>query len=256
MHDPSFVGNFIRQVVARSVVCAVLLVFGLVGRAVVNAGEMTKAPAPLASVAVKVEAVAKGLVHPWALQFLPDGRMVVTERPGRMRLIDKAGRLSAPIAGVPGVAANGQGGLLDLALDPNFAANGLIYWTYAEPRGVDTNGTTVARAKLVFEGEGGKLIDVKVIFRQLPSGSGGLHFGSRLAFGRDGTLFVGLGERYQKDRAQDVSNHYGKIVRITTDGATPGDNPFVGRADVKSEIWSYGHRNIQSAAIHPVTGKL
>jgi aldose sugar dehydrogenase len=221
-----------------------------------QAGDITKAPLPPKRVATKVEVVAKGLVHPWALQFLPDGRMLVTERPGRMRLVDRAGQLSPPIDGVPKVASDGQGGLLDVALDPKFSENGLIYWTYAEPRGGETNGTTVARGKLSFVGTSGRLEDVKVIFRQMPTGSGGLHFGSRIAIARDGMLFVGLGERYQKDRAQELSNHYGKIVRITNEGAPPADNPFIGRSGAKTEIWSYGHRNIQSAAIHPESGKL
>jgi aldose sugar dehydrogenase len=244
---------------------------GLVAAPRAIAGDITKAPAPAKSVAVKVETIAKGLEHPWALQFLPDGRMLVTERPGRLRIVDKSGKLLAPIIGVPGVAASGQGGLLDLALDPNFATNRLIYWTFAEPRGIDTNGTSVARGELVFDGEGGRLDKIKIIFRQLPAASGGLHFGSRLAFARDGSLFVALGERYQKDRAQDLANHFGKVVRITPDGGVPKDNPFVGppslspssanqpsrsNADRRAEIWSYGHRNIQSAAIHPVTGKL
>jgi aldose sugar dehydrogenase len=220
------------------------------------AGDITKAPAPATRIAVKVETVAKGLVHPWGLQVLPDGRMLVTERPGRLRIVAANGTVSTPIRGLPGVAANGQGGLLDVALDPKFATNGLIYWTYAEPRGLDTNGTSVARGKLVFEGAAGRVDNATVIFRQMPAASGGLHFGSRLAFAPDGTLFVALGERYQKERAQDLATHFGKVVRINSDGSVPTDNPFVGRDGVKIEIWSYGHRNVQAAAIHPTTGKL
>jgi glucose/arabinose dehydrogenase len=219
------------------------------------AAEITNAPAAPTS-RIKVETVAKGLVHPWALQFLPDGRMLVTERPGRMRLIGKDGRPSPPLEGVPKVVAQNQGGLLDVALSPDFAQSGLIYFTYSEPRGGWRNGTSLARAKLVHGGDGGRLEDVKVIFLQEPATSGGLHFGSRLAFATDGTLFVTLGERYQRDYAQDLSRHWGKVIRINPDGSTPKDNPFVGRDQVRPEIWSYGHRNPQSAAIHPETGKL
>jgi glucose/arabinose dehydrogenase len=221
------------------------------------AAEQTRAPQPAQKVAVKVETVARGLVHPWGLQLLPDGAMLVTERPGRLRLVAKDGRLSAPVAGVPTVVAAGQGGLLDVALDPRFAENGLVYLSYAEPRGGGANGTAVARGRLAREGNGGKLENVEVVFRQQPNGSGALHFGSRLAFARDGSLFVTLGERYQaKDKAQDLSTHYGKVVRILPDGSVPKDNPFARRAGALPEIWSYGHRNPQSAAIHPATGKL
>jgi aldose sugar dehydrogenase len=218
--------------------------------------EQTRAPVPAAIVPVKVETVAKGLEHPWGLQFLPGGRMLVTERPGRLRIVGEDGKISPPITGLPRVAANGQGGLLDVVLDPGFVRNRFIYWSYAEPRGLDTNGTTVARGQLVIEGAGARVEDVKVIFRQDPAASGGLHFGARMAFGGDGTLFVALGERYQRDKAQDLSNHYGKVVRLNVDGAVPANNPFVGRNGVRPEIWSYGHRNMQAAAIHPVTGKL
>jgi glucose/arabinose dehydrogenase len=217
--------------------------------------EITAAPAAPKS-QIKVETVAKGLAHPWALQFLPDGQMLVTERPGRMRLITKEGRLSSPLQGVPEVVAQNQGGLLDLALSPDFPQSGLIYFTYSEPRGASRNGTALARAKLVPGGDAGRLDEVKVIFRQEPSASGGLHFGSRLAFAADGTLFVTLGERFQRDYAQDLSRHWGKVIRINPDGSAPKDNPFAGRDKAQPEIWSFGHRNPQSAAIHPITGKL
>jgi glucose/arabinose dehydrogenase len=220
-----------------------------------GAAEITNAPAAPRS-QVKVETVAKDLSHPWALQFLPGGRMLVTERPGRMRLIGKDGRPSPPLEGVPEVVAQNQGGLLDAALSPDFAQSGLIYFTYSEPRGGWRNGTSIARAKLVHSGDGGRLDDVKVIFRQEPAASGGLHFGSRIAIATDGTLFVTLGERYQRDYAQDLSRHWGKVIRINPDGTVPKDNPFVGRDGARAEIWSYGHRNPQSAAIHPETGKL
>ena len=201
---------------------------------------------------VRVETVARGLEHPWALAFLPDGRMLVTERPGRLRIVDQSGRISEPLAGVPQVQASGQGGLLDVALDPGFAANRLLYLSFAEP-GEGGAGTAVARGRL---GEGG-LEEVRVIYRQQPKVEGGNHFGSRLAFTRDGKLFVTQGERAgYREQAQDLSNHLGKVVRIEADGSVPADNPFVGRAGVRPEIWSYGHRNMQAAAIHPETGQL
>jgi glucose/arabinose dehydrogenase len=201
---------------------------------------------------VRVETVARGLEHPWALEFLPDGRMLVTERPGRLRIVDRSGRISQPLAGVPEVEVGGQGGLLDVALDPGFAENRLVYLSYAELREGGA-GTTVARGRL---GEG-RLEDVRVIYRQQPKVEGGNHFGSRLVFTRDGKLFVTQGDRFgYRERAQDLSNHLGKIVRVEADGSVPDDNPFVGRAGALPEIWSYGHRNIQAAAIHPETGQL
>ena len=220
------------------------------------AAQQTKAPPVKTKVAVKAETFAKGLVHPWGMAFLPDGRVLVTERPGRMRLISKAGQPSPPLKGVPQVFASGQGGLLDVVVNPDFASSGLITFSYSEPRGQGANGTTVARAKLSGDEDAARLDDVKVIFRQEPATSGGLHFGSRLAFARDGNLFVTLGERFQRDKAQDLGNHYGKVVRIRPDGSVPPDNPFVNKAGAKPEIWSYGHRNLQSAAINPATGKL
>jgi glucose/arabinose dehydrogenase len=200
---------------------------------------------------IKVETVAKGLDHPWGLVFLPDGEMLVTERPGTLRRVAKDGTVSKPLSGVPKVVAMGQGGLLDVALDPEFSSNRLVYLTYSEP-GEGGASTAVARGKL---GESG-LDDVEVIFRQEPKVEGGNHFGSRLAFAPDGTLFVTLGERFQFDPAQDLASDLGKIVRINPDGSIPKDNPFVGKENARPEIWSYGHRNPQGAAIHPETGKL
>jgi glucose/arabinose dehydrogenase len=201
---------------------------------------------------VRVEAVARGLEHPWALAFLPDGRIIVTERPGRVRIVDRSGQISGPLAGVPAVYANGQGGLLDVALDPSFAENRLVYLSYAEP-GEGGAGTAVARGRL---GEG-RLENVAVIYRQQPKVEGDNHFGSRLVFTRDGKLFVTQGDRFaHREKAQDLSVHLGKIVRINPDGSVPDDNPFVKRAGAKPEIWSYGHRNVQAAALHPETGQL
>ena len=201
---------------------------------------------------VRAETVAAGLEHPWALAFLPDGLILVTERPGRLRIVDANGRLSAPLGGVPQVLARGQGGLLDVALDPRFAENRLVYLSYAEP-GEGGAGTAVARGRL---GEG-RLENVQVIYRQQPKLEGAGHFGSRLVFGTDGTLFVTQGDRQRyRDRAQDLSQGMGKVVRINSDGSIPRDNPFVGREGARPEIWSYGHRNVQAATLHPETGQL
>jgi len=209
-------------------------------------------PTPVKA-AVRVETVARGLEYPWALAFLPDGRMLVTERPGRLRIVERDGRISDPLAGVPQVLARGQGGLLDVALDPRFADNRLVYLSYAEPGAGGTAGTAVARGRL----GGGRLEDVRVIYQQQPKVRGAAHFGSRLVFARDGTLFVTQGDRFAyRDGAQDLSVGIGKIVRINPDGSVPRDNPFVGRPDARPEIWSYGHRNVQSAALHPRTGQL
>jgi glucose/arabinose dehydrogenase len=177
--------------------------------------------------------------------------MLVTERTGALRRVSKDGNVSEPLAGVPKVDTEGQGGLLDVALDPDFPANALVYLSYVEP-GPKGSATAVARGKLTDQG----LTDVKVIFRQVPEVKNGYHFGSRLAFGKDGKLFITLGERFKFDPAQDLSNTLGKIVRINPDGSVPSDNPFLGQKDAQPEIWSYGHRNVQGAAINPETGKL
>ena len=208
---------------------------------------------PTVSDRVQFTTIASGLEHPWSLAFLPDGRMLVTERPGRLRYVTMKGEVSEPIAGVPAVHAVEQGGLLDVVLDPDFSANSTIYLSYAEPGDGDVNGTAVARAKL----DGARLTGLQVIFRQLPKVKSNYHFGSRLVFARDGNLFVTLGERYsERDSAQDLGTHLGKIVRITKDGKVPADNPFVGRAGALPEIWSLGHRNVQGATLDPTTGRL
>ena len=203
---------------------------------------------------LKVDTIAKGLVNPWALAFLPDGGMLVTERPGRIRIVAKDGTLSSPLANVPKVFAVSQGGLLDLVLDRNFAQNKNIYFSYAEP--FDGGGrTALARAKL--DADTPKLDDVKVIYRQEGPASRGNHFGGRIAQSADGNIFLTNGEHFtDRDKAQTLDNDLGKIVRITPDGAAPKDNPFVGKFGARPEIWSYGHRNIQAAAINPRTGKL
>ncbi|GHD60561.1 PQQ-dependent sugar dehydrogenase [Jeongeupia chitinilytica] len=200
--------------------------------------------------------VARGLAHPWGLAFLPDGRMLVTERPGRLRIVTTSGVVSPPVTGVPDVYAAGQGGLLDVALDPIFADNRLVYLSYAEAGRTGQAGTAVARGRLVENDGKAWLEGLQVIFRQLPKVDGSVHFGSRLVFAGDGTLFVTLGERYQRDKAQDLGTHLGKVVRIWPDGRIPADNPFAGRKDALPEIWSYGHRNPQGAALRPGTGAL
>lgn len=207
--------------------------------------------AATASGRLAVEQIATGLDHPWGIAYLPDGRALVTERAGRLRLLGVDNKLSEPLAGVPAVQARGQGGLLDVALDPDFSTNRVIYFSYAEA-GDGGASTALARAEL---GQG-KLDNVTVIFRQQPKVSGNGHFGGRIVFSRQGHLFLTTGDRQKLDPAQDLMSHLGKVIRLNRDGSVPADNPFVGRTDAKPEIWSYGHRNIQGAAIEPRTGDL
>lgn len=203
-----------------------------------------------------VQTIASGLENPWGLAFLPDGRMLVTERAGRLRIVSRNGTVSGPVAGLPPVLASGQGGLLDVALAPDFEASRLVYLSYAEPR-EGASGTSVARGRLIEDAGNARLENVDVIFRQQPAVSGSGHYGSRLVFGRDGTLFVTLGDRQsQRARAQDLSTHLGKVVRLLPDGGVPDDNPFIKTAGARPEIWSYGHRNPQGAALDPATGRL
>jgi glucose/arabinose dehydrogenase len=200
---------------------------------------------------VDVLTVVSGLEHPWSLAFLPDGRMLVTERPGRLRLLAADGRMSPPLQGVPIAVARGQGGLLDIALDPDFTENQWLYLSFSEA-GDGGVGTSVYRA--VFDGE--RLHDGQVIFRQEPKLQGGAHFGSRLVFDRAGHLFVTTGDRMNWPNVQRLDRGQGKLYRIWPDGRIPDDNPFVGRADAIASIWSYGHRNAQGATLHPDTGEL
>jgi glucose/arabinose dehydrogenase len=227
----------------------------MLGLSMPLAAQTTKTPPVKTGQAIKVETFAKGLVHPWGMAFLPDGRLLVTERPGRLRIVSKDGTLSAPLQGTPKVYASGQGGLLDVQLGPDFASSGLIYLSYADPRDGSRNGTSVARAKLVTEGDGGRLEQVQVIFRQEPSYASSHHFGSRIVFTRDGSLFVTLGERFSaREEAQNPGNHLGKLVRIMPDGGPYSGNPK--KDGWRPEIWSIGHRNVQGAALNPATGKL
>ncbi|MGN6572328.1 MAG: PQQ-dependent sugar dehydrogenase [Pseudolabrys sp.] len=204
---------------------------------------------------IAVTTVASHIDHPWSLAFLPDGRMLVTERPGRMRIVDKSGKASEPLGDVPKVFARGQGGLLDVILDRGFAQNRTIYFSYAEP--FDGGGrTAVARAALE-SGDAPRLTSLRVIYRQHGPASRGNHFGGRIVQTGDGNLFVTNGEHFtDRDMAQTLDNDLGKIVRITPDGAAPKDNPFVGRPGARPEIWSYGHRNPQGLTLNPADGSL
>ncbi len=218
-----------------------------------EARTLTKAAA-LPATKLKVETLTSGLEYPWGLQFLPDGRMLVTERPGRLRIVTKDGRLSPPIAGVPQVVARQQGGLLDIALATDFATSGTIFLGYSEPREGGRNGTAVMRAKLELAADGsGKLTGGTVVFRQKPDSTGGYHFGCRIVVNADGSLFITLGDRYSlRDEAQNASNHIGKVVRITADGKPfPGNPKFNGggRDGWAPEVWSIGHRNVQGATL-------
>lgn len=200
---------------------------------------------------VALNAVAQGLDTPWALAFLPDGRMVVTERSGALRIVDEQGGVSDPVANVPEVYAQGQGGLLDVALSPDFAEDARIFLSYAEATSSGAR-TAVARAELDLEGL--RLNDVTPIFAQRDAPSGAQHFGSRLVFADDGTLFITTGDRnHERELAQDLGSHLGKILRVHVDGSVPADNPFVDQEGALPEIWSYGHRNVQGAALHPET---
>jgi len=204
---------------------------------------------------VTVSTLADGLRNPWALAFLPGGKdMLVTERPGNLRLVNAEGKVGPPISGVPKVWAEGQGGLLDVVLSPEFGKDHTVYLSFAEEGSDGKAGTAVGRGQLTEDRA--RLENFTVIFRQQPKLSVGNHFGSRLVFDRDGYLFIALGENNQRPTAQDLDKLQGKIVRILPDGEVPKDNPFVGKDNVRPEIWSFGHRNQQGAALNPWTGKL
>jgi len=216
----------------------------------------TRAPGVKTEQAMSHTVVASGLVHPWGLAALPDGRWLVTEKPGRLRIVTTQGQVGEPVAGLPAVDARGQGGLLDVIVGPSFAQDRMIYWSYAEPR-EGGNATSVARGRL--SDDGARVENVQVIFRALPVYDGDKHFGSSLAFDPAGHLFVTLGERSDKPmrpQAQDLGSHMGKTIRINADGTVPEDNPFVGRAGALPEIWSLGHRNVQGIAVQPGTGAI
>ncbi|MBW3564882.1 MAG: PQQ-dependent sugar dehydrogenase [Acidobacteria bacterium] len=210
--------------------------------------EQTRACEETTDVEFDLTVLADGLTNPWAVEPLPDGDLLVTEKPGRMRIVTASGSVGEPIRGVPEVDARGQGGLLDVALSPDFARDRMVYWSYTEPRR-GGNGTSVPRGTLSQDRR--SLEGVRVIFRARPTYDGRLHYGSRLAFGPDGKLFVTLGERSDREirpQAQHPDSQMGKIVRINPDGSVPNDNPFVDESGTLPEIWTFGHRNLQSAA--------
>ncbi len=210
----------------------------------------TRAPAVKTRTAFQVTEVAGGFNKPWAIAFLPDGRMLVTEKPGRLRIVTAGGQKSEPVSGLPPVDARGQGGLLDVELAPDHRRSRQIYWTYYEPR-QGGNGLAVARGTLV-DGRQPRVDNVQVVFRMMPTLDSTLHAGGRMVWARDGKLFVTLGDRSilpGRVQAQRLDSHFGKIVRINPDGSVPRDNPFVGRRGARPEIWSSGHRNILSAAL-------
>jgi aldose sugar dehydrogenase len=202
---------------------------------------------------VRLETVVGKLEHPWGVAFFPDGRALITERPGRLRILERDGRLGEPISGLPAFYTSGQGGLLDVAIDPDFARSRLVFFSFAEPREDDMNGTAVGRGRL----EGNRLEDMRVIFHQQPAMKSTYHFGSRLVFAKDGTLFVTMGDRnIGRDKVQDLGTDIGKIARIDRDGKPPADNPFLNKAGARPELWSVGHRNVQGAALNPETAEL
>ncbi|MBN9411571.1 MAG: PQQ-dependent sugar dehydrogenase [Burkholderiales bacterium] len=213
---------------------------------------LTAALAAQSQTSLRAEAVATGLDSPWAVAFLPQGRFLVTERTGQLRVIEADGRKGEPVSGLPKIAVGGQGGLLDVVLDAGFDRNRQLYFCYSEPDEKDAslNSTAMASAKL--SADGSRLEAVKVLFSQRPRFNSRLHFGCRIVEARDGTLFLSLGERStQMQHAQRLDSHLGKVVRLNKDGTVPKDNPFVGRSDARPEIWSWGHRNSQGAALAP-----
>lgn len=199
----------------------------------------------------RITPVAQGLEHPWGLAFLPDQRMLVTERPGRVRLVGADGTLSAPLGGLPETVARGQGGMLDIALPPDFATSGTVYLCQVQ-RGEGGFSSTLVRARLAED----RFERAETLFAAEPRATTGQHFGCRLAFGPDGMIYMGLGDRGRMERSQDLADHNGSLLRLTPDGRVPPDNPFVGRTDARPEIWSWGHRNIQGLAVRPGTGQL
>lgn len=201
---------------------------------------------------IKVETLVEGLDHPWGMTFLPDNRLLLTERAGTVRILDTNNNLSEPLGGTPDVFNEGQGGMFDVALHPDFEQNNLVYLTYAEPGEGNTATTALGRGKL----EGNQITDFEVLFRMEPAVEGPNHFGGRIVFTPDGYLYLTLAERFKFEPAQDLSSHLGTVVRLNQDGTVPQDNPYVGDAKAKDAIWSYGHRNIESAALHPETGDL
>lgn len=200
----------------------------------------------------RVISLVKGLEHPWSMAFLPDGQMLITEREGRLRRVGKNFQMDPqPIGGLPEIVAKGQGGLLDVVLHPDYEKNGWVYWSYSAP-GTDGWGTALARGQL----QGQRMTNVQVLFSMEPKTRSGLHFGGRIVFDRTGHLFLTLGDRGDKERAQNWNDHAGSVIRLRDDGRIPSDNPWLLRPSTKPEKWTLGNRNMQGAALHPVTGEL
>jgi glucose/arabinose dehydrogenase len=235
---------------------AFVLMSSLVALAIPARAVQTDAPAPANPAGARAEIVASGFVNPWGLAILPSGDMLVTERPGQIRYVARTGEVSPAMKGAPDAWAIGQGGMLDITLDPAFTENRHVYVCFTERRDGRANASTVARYELEGQGPAARLANEKMIFRMQPAYRGGYHFGCRLVFAPDGKLFITLGERNEQTPAQDLSEHLGKVVRINSDGSVPEDNPFVDRDGARPEIWSYGHRNPQAAAINPWTQTL
>lgn len=238
-----------KGILVKVSIAAALLFFP--GQGAFASGEVVLPEVRSQDASFRLIKVAGDLENPWSLAFLPGGGMLVTEKPGRLLLFGPEGSRSV-VGGLPRVADRGQGGLLDVALDPDFDRTRLVYFSYSAPGPGGTAGTAVARGRL----EGTDLRDVRVVFEMGGKTSGGQHFGSRLVFAPDGTLFVSTGERGDRHRAQDLMDHAGKILRIHPDGSVPRDNPFVGKSGALPEIFSYGHRNIQGMTLHPETGRI
>lgn len=239
-----------RKPMLRSLL--LLLLLGATAAWAAQRWRVSTPPVAAAGSALKVEILAKGLQHPWALAELPDGGFLITERPGSLRRLLPDGTLSAPLAGVPAVSAGGQGGLLDLILDSDFASSRRVFLCYSEPQ-KDGNGSAIATARLGAAG----LEQLRVIFQQQPAVYSRAHFGCRLVIDAGGYLFATLGERgSEAEQAQTLDNHLGKVIRLHRDGSIPVDNPYVGQRGKQAAIWSYGHRNPQGAALHPVSGQL
>lgn len=220
-------------------------------------GNQTRAPQPVQTEDWAVDTIVQGLEHPWALDFLPGGALLVTERPGRLRIVDTDGEISEPLSGVPEVDNRGQGGLLDVVVAPDFESSRTIFLSFSEPHDDGTNNTAVARAQLSEDADA--LEDVQVVFSQYPSVESTGHFGSRIVFQDEGTIWITMGDRQGhpvRRNAQDPTNLIGTVARVNIDGSIPEDNPFVGHEEYAPELWSWGHRNIQAAEIHPETGEL
>ena len=253
--NPSLMTSLIRPAACGAAAfCAALAAAVLAPAAV---AQPAGTPIPSRDYPLRLTTVTEGLEHPWGLAFLPDGRMLVTERPGRLRVIDKDGKLDpVAVAGLPRVDAQGQGGLLDVSLHPQFASNGWIYWTYAQRDEAGNNGTELARGKLAGSPGAYRMTDVQVLFRMGPKTNRGHHFGSRLVWDREGRLYMTLGDRGDMARAQRMDDHAGKILRLTDDGKPAPGNPFEKTAGARPEIFSLGNRNVQGAALDPKTGQL